>query len=146
MEKKKDKDTIDVLLEIDNHSGSDYSNKKLTGLDLQDKDFSKSNLAGANFLQCNLAGSDFSCADLTGTNFTDANCAGVNWDGAKRNGKQVVKYGSIVNGKYSVYGFLAKSKKKTVVLINEANIPEYEYTQAKAKRETALLYNLLVNG
>lgn len=146
MAEKKDKEFIEILLEIDNHSGSDLSGKKLTGLDLQGKDFSKSNLSGSNFLMSNLCGCDFSSADLTDTNFTDSNLTSCQFDGSKRSGKQVLKYGSIVNGKYSVYGFLVRDKKKTTVFINEANIPEYEYTMAKAKHETQLLYNLLVNG
>ena len=146
MPQKKDKDIIELLQEIDNHSGEDYSGQKLTSLDLQGKDFSKANLSKANFLMSNLCGCDFSSADITDTNFTDANMVSCQWDGAKRNGKQVLKYGSIVNGKYSVYGFLVKDRKRTTVLINEANIPEYEYTMPKAKHETQLLYNLLVNG
>lgn len=145
-EQKKDKDLIEIIQELDNHVGADYSGKKLVGLDLQDKDFSKANLSNANFLFSNLAGCNFSSADLTDANFTDANMVNCIFDGTNRNGYQIEKYGCVVNGGYSVYGFLAKAKKKTVVLINEANIQEYEYTQAKSKRETAILYNMLVNG
>jgi len=146
MAEKKDKELIEIIQELDNHSGEDYSGEKLTGIDLQGKDFSKANLSGCNFLMSNMCGCDFSSADLTGANFTDTNLAACQFEGAKRKGKQILKYGSIVNGKYSVYGFLVRDSKKTTVLVNEANIPEYEYTLPKAKHETKLLYNLLVNG
>ena len=146
MPEKKEKNLIDELLEIDNHSGVDLSKKKLAALDLSDKDFSKSSLVGTSFLMSNLAGCNFSSANITDADFTDANLTKCIWDGAIRNGKQVMKYACIVNGDYSVYGFLVKSKSKTAVLINEANKPEYEYKQGTATHETQLLYNLLVNG
>jgi|GEM_PF-5893385 len=148
-EERKDKDFIDVLQDLDNHSGSDLSGKKMTGLDLAGKDFSKCDLTGANFLNSNLSGCNFSSAKLDDTNFTGAHLSYTTWLGAKRNGSQIIKYASIniqtsnVNSDKSVYGFLVQNSRGKKVLINEPNIPEYEFVREKARTVTAMLYNLL---
>lgn len=141
----KNKELIKGLLESGKHIGSDLSGHQLFNLNLSEKDFSKSSFKGANLSGTNLSFSNLSSTDLTDANLEGAHLFSCNLTGAKRSGKQIMKYASFsIEDKY-YYAFLCKGQRGLVVLINEPNKPEYEYKQASATQVGASFYNFLVN-
>lgn len=143
---KKNKDVIQTILDLSNNTASNLDDQKLSSLDLQDKDFSGSSFKNANLRMSNLAGCDFSNCELTGTNFLFSNLSKCIFSGAKRNGKQIIKHASIINGGKAAYGFLCQDKSRKHAYINEMNLPETEYNQGKATDLGRMLYQLLING
>jgi uncharacterized protein YjbI with pentapeptide repeats len=141
----KDKKLIDKLKKSDKHSGSELSGQILFNLDLSYKDFSKSDLSGANLTGTNLSFCDLTSTDLTDTNLEGSHLRNTKLDGAKRAGKQILKYASITVGDKYYYGFLCKGEYGQTVLINEPGKKEYEFKRGNASQMGAILYNFLVN-
>lgn len=144
--KKKNKDVVQQILDLENNSSSDLTKQKLSSLDLQDKNFTGSDCTDASFMMSNLAGCDFSGCNLTGANFLNANLSKVTFEGAQRNGHQIIKFASIVTSGKSAYGFLCQDKDRKIAYINEGNLPESEYKQGNASDFGRMLYQLLING
>jgi hypothetical protein len=136
---------IKKLLSEDDHSGTDLSGTQLFNINLSKKDFSN-----CDFESAKLTGSDLSHCDLSNVNLDDADMRGTHLfncilDGAKRGGKQVLKFASIINGEKSHYAFLCTDGKSEFVLINEQGNPEREFKMGSATDIGRVLYNLLFN-
>ena len=139
----KDPKIIAKLHESDKHIGQDLSGHILFGESFRKKDFSKSSLESADLSGCDLSGCTFVNTDLTDTNLEGAHLHNTEIIGAKRAGKQVTNYASVVAKGKAYYAFEVQGAGGKKILINEPGVKEYEFKMAGKTMIGATLVNLL---
>ena len=139
----KDPKIIAKLHETDKHIGEDLSGHILFGESFRKKDFSKSSLESADLSGCDLSGCTFTNTDLTDTKLEGSHLHNTEITGAKRSGKKITAYASVVvNGK-GYYAFEVQGQGGKKILINEPGVKEYEFKMVKKTMIGSILVNLL---
>lgn len=139
----KNPDIIKKLHESDKHIGQDLSGHILFGESFRKKDFSKSSLEGSNLSGCDLSGCTFTNTDLTDTNLEGTHLHNTEIIGAKRAGKKIIGYASVVVIGKAYYAFAVQGASGKRILINEPGVKEYEFKMAGKTMIGATLVNLL---
>ncbi len=139
----KDPKIIAKLHESDKHIGQDLSKHILFGESFRNKDFSKSSLESADLSGCDLSGCIFTNTDLTDTNLEGTHLHNTEIIGAKRSGKKITNYASVVVSGKAYYAFEVQGAAGKKILINEPGVKEYEFKMGTKTMIGATLVNLL---